>query len=195
MAWLLGTPFFLQVIEGPGGAPTHLLGGLVETSAEGQRLHDAAWKIEVEQRADVVFAEVGGDPQRQEFADLARALLCASRVVQPEGRIILLGAGRPELGPGAQLLRQADTADEALALVKKQRPTDQVAAVEWATAASRATLYVLSRWPAELVEEIFAIPLENADQARRLLGQGTWLQLTDADRTLAVVRGQGRDSE
>jgi nickel-dependent lactate racemase len=187
VAWLLGAPFFIQVIEGAEGVPVHVLGGLVQTSAEGQKRLDAQWMIQVDQAADVVAAEVGGDPVSHGFADLARALACASRVVEPDGRILLLSGGAPELGPGAQLLRQADTAAEALALLKERKPADYPAAFQWASAALRAKVYLLSRLPADITEEIFAIPLEHAGQAQRLLGDGMCLHLTDADRTLAVL--------
>src|SRR5262249_7653281 len=40
-AWLLGAPFFVQIIEGAGDAITHVVAGLADTSQEGQRLLDA----------------------------------------------------------------------------------------------------------------------------------------------------------
>jgi nickel-dependent lactate racemase len=191
VAWLLGAPFFVQVIEGTGGAPVHVLGGMVDTSAEGQRLLEARWQVEVEQPADVVVAYVDGAPPRIRFADLAQAAACASRVVKPEGRIIIVSDGQPDLGPGAQLLRQADTPDEAIALLRERKPPDAAAAFQWASAAQRGKILVLSRLPADVVEEIFAVPLEHAGQIQRLLGEGSCLHLSDADRTLAVLAKSG----
>jgi nickel-dependent lactate racemase len=187
VTWLLGAPFFLQVIEGPGGAPVRVLGGLIDTGAEGERLLDAQWRVEAGQAADVVVAEVGGAPETQTFADLAAALLSASRVVKPDGTIIVLSGAAPELGPGAQLLRQVDTPDEALALLRKQKPPDAPAAFAWASAARRAKVFLLSRLPTEIAEELFTVPLENADLAQRLLGSGKVLYLPDAEHTLAVL--------
>src|SRR5262249_8927796 len=108
VAWLLGAPFLVQVIEGAGAEVAHVLGGPGATSAAGQRLLDARWRVEVEAAADVVVAGVGGDPAGHRFADLARALACAARVVKPGGRIALLSGGGPALGAGADLLRQAE---------------------------------------------------------------------------------------
>jgi nickel-dependent lactate racemase len=187
-AWLLGAPFFVQVIEGEGDDIAHVIGGLADTSGEGQRQLDARWRRTVATRAQTVVATVSGDPARQGFGDLAAALACATRVVQPGGRIILLSAAMPELGPAGDLLRQADTPDDALALLHKQKPADMAAAFQWAHAARHAHIYLLSRLSADIAEELFATPLDRAGQAARLLDdEGTCLVLNDAHKTLAVT--------
>jgi nickel-dependent lactate racemase len=188
IAWLLGAPFFVQIIEGPGDEIAHVLGGLIQTSADGQRLLNDRWLATVDGLAEIVIAEVGGDPVRHTFADLAQALACASRVVAPHGRIILVSGGAPEIGPAGQLLRQADTAVEALQLLKEQKPPDLSAAFLWASAARRAEVYVHSQLPSDLVEELFAVPLDHMGQVERLLGGNPCLYLADADKTLAVLK-------
>jgi hypothetical protein len=144
--------------------------------------------VTVERRPGAVLASVSGDPERLGFLDLARALACAARVVEPGGQIILLSATRPVLGPGAQLLRQAADPAAALALLRRQQPPDRAAAFLWASAAARARLYLLSGLEPEIVEELFATPLDNAGQAQRLLaGAASCLVLEDAHKTMAVL--------
>ena len=59
----------------------------------------------------------------------------------------------------------------------------------WATAADQARLYLLSGLPNEISEELFAIPMQNAEQAQKLLtANATCALLPDAHRTLAVLR-------
>ncbi len=189
VAWLLGAPFLVQVIEGEGEEVTHVLGGPAETGARGQQLLDDRWRVEVDQPADTVVATLCGDPARHTFADLAQALAAASRVVRPGGRIVLLSEAAPTLGPGAQLLVQAEEPARALRLLEEAKPPDTAAAFLWAHAAQQAALTVLSGLPAETVEELFATPLEHAGQVERLLAAGgTCLILPDAHKTLAVVR-------
>jgi nickel-dependent lactate racemase len=188
VAWLLGAPFFVQVIAGEGDDIAHVLGGLADTSGEGQRQLDARWRRTVAAAAQTVVATVSGDQARQNFGDLAAALACATRVVQPGGRIILLSAVTPELGPAGELLRQADTPDEALSLLHKQKPADMAAAFQWAHAARHARIYLLSGLSADATEELFATPLDQASQAARLVEEeGTCLVLNDAHKTLAVT--------
>jgi nickel-dependent lactate racemase len=191
VAWLLGAPFLVQVIVGADAGLAHVLAGPVESGAEGQRLLDARWRVEVDRPADVVVATVGGDPARQDFADLARALACAARVVRPNGRIALLAAGDPALGEAAGLLRQTDDAAQALQAVRLHpKAADQEAAFLWAAAAEQAHLYLLSGLPDEVAEELFAVPLENAGQVRHLLAEGgSCLVLPDAHKSMAVLKG------
>jgi nickel-dependent lactate racemase len=186
ITWLLGAPFFVQVIEGPENDVAHVLGGLSETSAEGQHRLDACWRVEVDQVAEVVIAEIRSESARNNFAAWARALACASRVVAPEGRIVLVSDGAPELGPGAKTLRQADTAAIALRLLDQQQPADQIAAFQWASAVQRAKTYVLSRLAGDVIEDLFAVPLDNSEQIERIVGSARCLYLSDADKTLAV---------
>jgi len=188
VAWLLGAPFIVQVIEGAGDDLIEVLGGLADSGVEGQRLLDARWRMTAERLADTVIASVSGDPAHHDFADLAQALAAAARVVKPQGRIVLLSQANPALGRGADLLRQSEDPDKALAVLRRETPLDMAAAFQWASAAQQARLYVLSGLPAETVEELFATPLENAEQVQRLVsGAGTCLFLPDAHKALAMV--------
>jgi len=188
VAWLLGAPFMVQVVQGQGDDVLHVVAGLAGTASEGHRLLDARWRMAVDQPAETVVAGVAGEPGRQGFADLAGALACAARVVQPDGRIVLLTAAAPPLGPGAELVRQADDPGRALALLREHTPPDMAAAFQWASSVQRASVYLLSALPAETAEELFTTPLDHAGQVQRLLNaEGPFLFLPDADRTLAVA--------
>lgn len=189
VAWLLGAPFIVQVVEGAGETITHVLGGLIDTGDEALRLLNARWRVSVDALADSVVAGVSGDPDHQDFAALGAALACAARVVKPEGRIILLTEAMPAFGPASELLRQAEDPAEALRLLGRQGPPDLATGFEWASAAQRATIYLLSRIPTETAEELFTVPLEHAGQVQRLLGNAaSCLFLSDAQKCLAVVR-------
>jgi nickel-dependent lactate racemase len=196
VAWLLGAPFLVQIIEGAGDDIAHVVGGLVETSAEGEQLYTARWKQTVAQRADTVVATVCGDPGRHDFADLARALAHAAKVVQPEGRIIVLSQAAPRLGRGADLLRQGDTPGQALVLLRQNTVPDLAAAVQWAIAAQRARIYLLSGLPADVAEELFVTPMDHAGQLQRLLQSGgSYLLLEDADKVLPVMVAEEKTGE
>jgi nickel-dependent lactate racemase len=189
VAWLLGAPFFVQVVAGAGEDVAHVVAGPVQSGAEALRLLDARWRVAVDAAAETVVAGVGGDPAGHNFAALARALACAARVVKPGGRIVLLSGGEPELGPGADLLRRAEEPEAALRLLREQAPPDWAAVFQWASAARQATVYLLSGLADEVAEELFAVPLQHAGEARRLPRDGSCLLLGDADKTMALVQG------
>jgi nickel-dependent lactate racemase len=190
-AWLLGAPFFVQVIEAAGDGIARVVAGTAEASAEGRRLLDACWRQSLPRRADLVVAALSGDPARHTFADLAAALACAARVVQPGGRVVLLTQANPSLGAGADVLLAADEPREALERLGRQPSLEQAAAVQWARAACQAGTYLLSGLPGDTVEELFATPLEHPGQVQRLLDTGgSCVFLQDAHKTLAVIEGE-----
>src|SRR5262249_9213727 len=152
VAWLLGAPFLLQVIEGWRDDLVHVLGGPVETSKEGERLLNARWRVTVPQPVDTGIAGVSGDPARHEFAEVARALPCALRVVKPGGRIVLLSRAKPALGQGGELLRQAENPGQGLSLLRQHEPPDMAAAFQWANAVQQVAVYLLSDLAAETAE-------------------------------------------
>jgi nickel-dependent lactate racemase len=188
VAWLLGAPFMVQLIEGAGDTVSHVLAGLADTGEDALRLLNTRWRVSVDQPADVVVASVTGDASRHTFAELAQALACAARVVQPQGKIVLLSQARPALGEAAELLRQADDPALGLQLLREHKGIDRTAAFQWASAARRANLYLLSELPSETAEELFVTPLEHAGQVQRLLSSaGSCLIVADAHKTLAIV--------
>jgi nickel-dependent lactate racemase len=185
IAWLLGAPFLLQVVEGAGDDIAHVVGGLLESGDEGRRLYAGRWQETVGELADTIIATVTGEASRHDFAALARALAHAAQVVQPDGRILLLTQAAPSLGPGANLLRQVNEPAQALELLHHHKPVDLAAAVQWAAAAERARIFLLSNLPANVAEELFVTPLEHVGQVAYLLqAHGHCLILEDADKAL-----------
>jgi nickel-dependent lactate racemase len=188
VSWLLGAPFFVQIIEGRGDAVAHVVAGPQESDAEGVRVLNVHWRVAVARPADTVVASLSGDPAGHEFADLARALACAARVVRPQGRIVLLSQARPAQGASGELLRQADDPAEALEILRRDPQADLAAALQWADAVQQAHVNLLSGFDAETTEELFAAPLDSAGQVQRLLdAPGSCLFLPDAHKTLAVL--------
>jgi nickel-dependent lactate racemase len=188
VAWLLGVPFLIQIVEGNGSGIAHIVGGTVEATPECERLLRQRWRIQFAERAQTVVALLAGDASGYDFAALARAALAASRVVESGGRIVLLTRARPHLCEAAEMLRDTQNPDVAARCVQEHQPVGQAAALQWLEAVRHASLYLLSRLPDETVEELFATPLQHARQAQRLLdAAGTCLFLDEAHKALAVV--------
>jgi hypothetical protein len=143
----------------------------------------------VPQAADVVIASLSGDPTRHTFSALAEALVCAARVVRPEGRIALLSQSNLVLGPEADALRTADDPQELLQGLSKKHTLELVPVMRWADAACQAHIALLSRLHDEVVEEMFATPLRQAGEVQRLLDAGgSCIVLQDAHKMLAVIK-------
>ncbi len=130
-AWLLGAPFFVQVIEAAGDQVAHIVAGTTDASREGQRLLDVCWRHRVSRPADLVIAALSGDPSRHTFDALAAALACAARVVQPGGRIVLLSQVEPVLGPEIDLLRNGGDPQAILDSLRGKHTVESVPVLRW----------------------------------------------------------------
>jgi nickel-dependent lactate racemase len=188
VAWLLGAPFFVQVIEGAGDEIDQVVGGLTDSNVEAERLLEARWRVRVAEPVDTVLAGISGKAGTAGFAELARAAMTAARVVKSGGRIILLSQVPAVSGEGSELVRQAEDPERALKTLRKSKLLDPAAAFLWAHAAQDLQIYLLSGLPEETAEELFATPLEDVSQVQRLMDRGgSNLVLADAHKTMAVL--------
>ena len=189
IGWLFGTPFFVQVIEGAGGAVQEVVAGLPESSAEGVRRQQARWHATVEERPDLVVAAISGPPERVDFLAIASAAATAARVVRPGGRIAVLTDAAPPLEEGAELLREAEDPAAVGKVLAKRKPDDWPAAALWAFAAGQASLFVASGWPDDVTEELFATPIASASEVQRLIDAAERvLVIPDAHKTMVELR-------
>ena len=168
VAWLLGSPFFVQVIEGHADDIAMVVAGLADTTAEVARHQDTQWKVTVPEPADTVVVTLSGDPARHDFAALARAAAAGAQVVKPGGNVVVLSEADPEIGGATDVLRRTDEPPEAVRVLFRERPTDAAAAVQWAWAAG-TNLYLASEIRPTTVEEMFATPLSGPKDVQRLL--------------------------
>jgi nickel-dependent lactate racemase len=187
-AWLLGAPFFVQVIPGEGEDIAAVVAGPAASSMKGEQELDVRWRRTVPNAVATVVATVSGDPLRLGFSEVAAAAACAARVVYEGGRIILLTRGAINLGSAGELIRGVASPQQALALLHKQKPPDMAAGYFWASAAMRARIYLLSDVAGEVAEELFAVPLEHPRQVSRLLEEpGSVLILNDAHKMMVTT--------
>jgi nickel-dependent lactate racemase len=178
VTWLLGSPFFVQVIEDAGDDIHKVIAGFADAAADGAARLNDRWKSAAGEAADTVVVTLSGDPGRHDMAALARAAATGARVVKSGGTIILLSEADPEIGGAADVLRRTDEPPEAVKVLFREKPANAAAAVLWAWAAGRARLYVASEIRPTTVEEMFATPLGGPRDAQALLDAG--------DRTLII---------
>jgi hypothetical protein len=188
VSWLLGSPFFVQVIEGDGDDIEQVIAGFADASAEGAGQLDDRWKSAAGEAADTVVVTLSGDPDRHDFAALARAAATGARAVKPGGIVIILSEADPEISGAADVLRRTDEPPEAVKVLFREKPTDAAAAVQWAWAAGRARLYLASEVRPTTVEEMFATPLGGPKDVQALLDAGgRTLIIPDAHKRWVTV--------
>ena len=188
VAWLLGSPFFVQVIEGPGDEIAEVFAGLGDTCSDGTKRLNAHWKKSIAEPADTVIVTLTGDPARHDFAALARAAACGARVVKPGGNIVILSEAEPELGGATDVLRRSDDPPEAVQLLLREKPADAAAAMQWSWAAEKGKIHLASEIRPTTVKEMFATPLTGPKDVQRLLdAPGRCVIIPDAHKSWVVT--------
>ena len=174
LTWLAGIQLAIQVLPAGrrGGAARILAGQPDAVTHHGQTVLDDNWRVRADQRVETVIVSipaVEGEPIGWE--QLGAALDAACKLVVMEGRIIVLSDLAAEPSPGIEMLRSFHSAGEALRPLRKVSPPDLVAASQIARAVDWASVYLLSRLPSSLVEDLFMTPLEHEREATRLIAQ------------------------
>jgi nickel-dependent lactate racemase len=170
VGWLLGNPFSVQVIPSAGGGVSRVLAGACEpVLAEGKRLLSREWRLQLEERPDVVIAAIDDGAGAHGWEVLGAALDVARSLVARGGRIVILSDLDAELPQGLEMIRESASARDAIQPLRKQAPPDLVCATQLAAAADWARVHLLSGLSSETVDELFLIPLADQSEVRRLL--------------------------
>lgn len=172
IVWLMGIPFVIQVIAAGDGLVDVIAGSSEGVSRQAGSQQDDHWLISMPERVDTVVAAIPGGTDSQGWNQLGQALATARQIVELGGRIILLSELNEAPGEGIEYLRRFEEPDEALQPLRQLMPTDLLPAVQLASAASRARVYLLSHLPSELVTDVFMHPLDSVKEVERLLQTG-----------------------
>lgn len=189
IAWLLGTQFTVQVIPGAGSSAALVLAGAVDSVLrEGKRLLDDLWRVRLAERAETVVVAIDTDCAGHGWDQLGAALGTARNLVAKGGRVVVLSELAAEPGDGINFIRQSRSPRNALQPIRKQAPLDMIPATQLAAAADWSRIYLLSKLPGDLVDELFLSPLENEREAARLVsGAGPCVFLGGAQHTFGEI--------
>jgi nickel-dependent lactate racemase len=168
-AWLLGAPFFIQVIEGVGDAIATIVTGATDSLNESHKQLDAVWQLSEHRQASLVIAQVTGSPDRLNLQDLAGAAAKAANFIDGAGVLAIVFPGQIVLDEAMQVVCQASDPVDAVKRLRRQKAPNSGAALQWLAAVGRARVYLLSPAASETVEEMHAAPLDRLDQLQKLV--------------------------
>lgn len=190
IAWLLGTQFSVQVLPATGGGVSGVIAGAYDNIfRKGKKLLADAWRVSLGDRADLVLAAVDADSAGHGWNQVGAALATARNLVAKGGKIVILSEFDAEPEIGMEIIRKSQTPRSALAPIRKQAPIDMIPATQLATAADWARVYLVSKLPTGMVDELFMVPLENhAELTRLLAGDDSCVILGSAQHTYGDVR-------
>ncbi len=192
VGWLLGLHYLLQVVP---GVPDELLAVLAGRSSAvaraGSQRCRQAWEFQVPRRASLVLAAISGPASQQTWANVARALMSAARLVEEGGAIALVTELDQPLGPALEALRGAEKPDVVLRHITHDRPSDTLVSVQLAHALERGRVYMLSRLDESLVEDLGMAPISDPKQLSRLAARyPSCIVLANAQYALAKAENE-----
>lgn len=190
VGWLLGVQLAINVIPGVAGGLRAVFAGQAEAvMARSREILDAEWKVELQERAELVLVSVDADAAGHGWGQIAAAIDCARRLVERDGRIVVLTELAMTPGPGLEILRQSRTPRDAFKPIQQAVPPDLVAAMRIAKGVDWANVSLLSKLPPDLVEDLFMVPLESEAEVQRLLhGDETTAIIESGQQTYSVCQ-------
>lgn len=167
VGWLAGTQYTLQVIHGPQGPMEVLAGHPDEVFELARARNQQLWTVSLNEPADAILTSVPGGPTA--WLCFGQALENLMELIDQGGRIIVVADLDMPEGPAATLVRRTQDPEELLRPLKKEPLPDSTPFLQLIEACRRARVYLLSRLPAEVVEELGMIPLAGEAELQKLL--------------------------
>jgi lactate racemase len=189
VSWLLGTQFHIGLVTGLHGFTEIVAGRELDVREQGIAAWENHWTFHAGGRAELVVVGIGQPGLETDWSGLADGLATATRLVQHGGKIVVLSRLNAAPGPSLGRLIEADDPKRAKAVLRgHEGDPDFLAARRLASALGWADVFLLSGLARETVEALSAIPLENPEQARKLVARaGSCSFVTAAEFTRAAI--------
>jgi Lactate racemase N-terminal domain len=168
--WLLGSPLQIGVVPAREGGISGVIAGTRSTLRDAWKQSSRdAWTIHAGRPADLVIAGVGSPESPSTLSDVIDAALTGSRLIDSDGRVVILSKSEGPIGPALRRLRGMEHPGEAAKLLRgAEKSPDYSMARALGDAMRRTKLYLLSRLDPDEVEELGIVPLEKPAEAARI---------------------------
>lgn len=179
IGWLLGTQFTVQVVPDSQGAIGYAACGAADAvMAATREVLQNQWRIRTTNRFPLVIISVPGDLRSNGWKRVGTAVEMASRLAEDGGRIVVIADVPRTSGDAMEALRRCQDAELLSSALRREPSADAVEVMQLIEAQQQTTVYLLSRLPAESVEDLGMVPLADDRELQRLIDQ--------ADRVMAV---------
>ncbi|MDO4583427.1 MAG: hypothetical protein Q4D62_04910 [Planctomycetia bacterium] len=185
-----GVTLMLQVVpgipmRGNSGVAGIFVGEYRQVLRDGYSLYRDLWTLLEERQPEVVLATITSESSPQEWENISRALVNASRRLEPGG-VILLCADFPASWPiSLEIYRNSQDVPTAVRAIHRQESPDAQFILDILPILRDYRIFFWQPEEAERWEEMNITPLENLEELYRLLRHsGTCLVLPDAHRMI-----------
>lgn len=171
-AWMLGVQMVVQLIPGGDGRAMQVIAGSPNAVwQKSTQLADDAWRVNLDRRASLVIAAIGGGPEQQTWDNVAQSIDMALDAVEVDGAIAICSQLKTKPGPALRRLAGAEDFEAADRAILKKPTTDTLAASRLNRALQRARVYLLSELKESDVEDLGVAFVSDASEISRLTAQ------------------------
>ena len=171
-AWMLGVQMVVQLVPGGNNQALKVLAGTPQAVWKtGNELAENAWQFNVDRRASLVVAGIGGGPEQQTWDNVVRSIDTALDAVEVDGSIAICCELATKPGPALRRLAGAEDFESAERAIQKRVAVDTVAASRLNHALQRARVYLLSNLDENDVEDLGMAYVSSPSEITKLLSQ------------------------
>lgn len=190
IGWLLGLQFSIAVIPSGGTAAHEIIAGQCDSVLQRARKRlKANWRVRSDERVELVLVTVPQDAAGHHWDQVAAAIDAGRRLVERNGRIVVLSQLATPPGPGLEILKSVREPRDAIKQIQRAQPPDLLAATRLALATDWANVSLLSRLDSNDVTDLFMLPLENDREVQRLLDAEDLTAVIEAAQHVFVESG------
>jgi|GEM_PF-130019 len=190
IGWLLGLQLSVVTVPGVGAAAHEVLVGRTESVLQRARQSlEENWMITIPQRVELALVTVPSDAAGQGWDQVAAAIDVGRRLVERNGRIVVLSELDSLPGPGLEILKSVREPRDAMRPIQRANTPDLIAASRIAAAADWANVSLLSKLDPEIVSDLFLVPLESEQEALRLLQTEDLMAIVESAQHAFVISG------
>ncbi|HMO35795.1 MAG TPA: hypothetical protein PKA06_07125, partial [Gemmatales bacterium] len=123
-----------------------------------------------------------------QLGQVLEAAYHVAQVVHQGGVVAILSTASGTIPAGADMISSAESVVAGLTQVRRHKEIDSLPWWHLAHALEQARVYVSSHFPAEVLESLFIIPMDQPSQVQQLINQAKSIVVVEGlDRTLLEV--------
>ena len=192
-SWMLGIQIMVQLVPAGDDRALQVIAGSPKAVWEkANAVAEGAWRVNLDRRASLVVAAIGGGPDQQTWDNVVRTIDIALDAVEPDGTIAICSQLKTKPGPALRRLGGADDYESADRAIHRKPTPDALAASRLNRALQRARVYLLSNLEEADVEEIGVAYVSDASEIVKLSSHyDSCLVLQDAQHVSISLAMEG----
>jgi nickel-dependent lactate racemase len=190
-AWLLGTQCIVKVVPAGNGEILKIVAGL-PSAIENELQAETTISLEVnlKRSADLVIAQIDGEPNEQTWPNVARALHAARSAIGNQGTIVLRTQITQSPGASLRRLTSLESPEKIEKQLSKESGPDTLTASLLSEYLQRARIFMQSRLPQEEIEDLGIGYVADDQQLEKLVAASQHCLWLPSAQHFTIIRNE-----